>query len=943
MKVHVSATLKVGKLIKGNHEWPIRVGFKGDTDMQSFYLCLNEDDDMELDNLMQDMLGDAGTELMPGCRIEDAGIFYVNKPENEQQVFRLVKELDSDTGDEVCALMEDSIVKDTIEQKSGIYSKCICMWLVADLQKISVLKALIQLGYSDGQKLVMLVCLFMGQNNFLNKGFFAKLPDIKLLKLFEFNDVKLKYVISGPDTKSFALSGQVGISIGEMNFKFAGDLTLDDKGYDASLSNVGKANVLAPFAGMVNGPSFDNIFFYIQCVYKTEYTGEKCEYFLSGDVAFAGIKTSGLIYFDGNDIILAKVKMDSDFSLAVIWNQIFSGQTKYNPAGGTFDMKFLTGSEMYYCSKNMGVNIRGQHYEKGFVVRLFSELTLIYTVSLEGVLKITDDSISASLYSTKPINLGIIRIDGITEEGVSTSGPGISFILEKNNEKDKQIVEISGNIFVFNESITGAKVQYYRDKDKWEIRAELVLPETLQQFFCKSFIIVYSSENGFGLENADNFSFSDGKLDFLKVLEKYTEKSKDACGSVFNNKNNKVQVKFDLKPGISGKFESKTDWSAELTLNGKVRLEGGSDNVLFSTELDPVSINIDSETTFYDFPDLLVGVLEGAVNSIINMLFQQDNFEFLEKIFIYLFEKELEQYVEKFVCRKLLSQENAEKLLKDAEGGSGGGDSGGGDSGGGGGSGGGGYPLPPGPSEPPIPPGVPILPDTGGGKPDNPDNPDTPDNPDKLACPYFTGQQNDYLLTLNINEVEGAIGYRIDVIWENPDRKDYVIDYKNIKESINISLLEISVLGSVYIAVCALHEKDEFCSDWNIVKLSSEVTLSMLIAWAYGQDYCIRDCYGMLSNHGIDVKDMTVLEAVLKIYGDPDTPESIAKDRLQDGDDAMKCLIYINNVYPNLTGKEIMTSMCKAGYEKYDAAQALVQLRPGLSVEELLDLVRDIY
>ncbi len=926
--IQVSAALKAGKLIKGKHEWPICVGFQGNTEVQSFYLHLDERDSFALDNLMQDMLGDAGTDKMSGFEVKDAGIFYVNKPENTQAIKQLVKKIDTEAGDAVASLLADETVRGAMEQGGRLPCNYICMWLTADLRDIRVLHGLAELGYSGGQAQVILVCLYKNEQNFLCKGFFARLPDIKLLNIFAFENVRLKYVISAPDTKTLALAGQVLFSLGENEFTFAGDLTVYDDGYNASLSSVGKQNELAPFTGMVDTLVFENIVLHVSCTRKTEAPHEKTgAYFLSGDVTLAGIKTGGLIYFEQSTITLAEVEMKSDFSLALLWNHIFPG---YYLDDGMFDIRFLQGSELYYCEAEQGSDIGERHYEKGFGVRLFTELTLIYTVSLEGILYIGDDSVRAALYSSKAINLGIIRIEGVTKNGIRLPGPGVSFVFGKDDANKKKMFEISGEIVVLNETFTESTVQYCTDGDKWEVRAELTLPERLQQFFCKTFTLVYSGADGFRIEDAGAFPFSHDSLNFAELFNRFMETKKGACETVrLGGKDDKIHLKFNLKPGISGSMSSEADekdWSVTLTVTGMIQLVGRDEEVLVSREFSPgVSLAVNSGTSFSDLPGMLAEALEEVVLSVINMLFDDANFKELERLLMYLLEDRLADYGAAFLCRKLLSEKNVEQLLKDAAGGDVGPIADEFALGGGMAFGGGdifenlGYGFL----------GILsiILLNGGGGGEQNED--------DKLPVPGFKGEINGSSLILKIEEVKYAVGYKIDIIWMNPDRRDYIVEYDLSAPAPDISLLDIPVCGEVYIAVRAIHRKPELSGDWTEANLLSEITSYMLVSWAYNQEYCIRDCFTMLKHHDVGIENMEVLGEVLRIYGAPDTPESIAKTHYEAGDAVAVCIKHIEHAYPNMPVRELMGHLCQAGYDRKQIVQALVQLRPELDAETL--------
>lgn len=170
-------------------------------------------------------------------------------------------------------------------------------------------------------------------------------------------------------------------------------------------------------------------------------------------------------------------------------------------------------------------------------------------------------------------------------------------------------------------------------------------------------------------------------------------------------------------------------------------------------------------------------------------------------------------------------------------------------------------------------------------------------------------------LYIEIEDLKYAEKYEIDLIWEvGNSRYDKTYEYDQKTPFPEISLITIPVLGKLYLAVRAIHQNKELSSDWSEGNYLTDVTAAQLIQWAWNADLCLRDCFLMLKQHGVDLSKDTTMLSVTKVYGQPDSKYTIAKRHCNAGDDIEQCYAHLNRAYPNLSTLELIQCLWKAGY-----------------------------
>ena len=181
------------------------------------------------------------------------------------------------------------------------------------------------------------------------------------------------------------------------------------------------------------------------------------------------------------------------------------------------------------------------------------------------------------------------------------------------------------------------------------------------------------------------------------------------------------------------------------------------------------------------------------------------------------------------------------------------------------------------------------------------------------------------------------------MIWDFDERREDILNIDASQEMpVSFSLLDIPVYGKLYLQVKAIHQKETLSSDWSDQTYLHEITDSQLIHWACHAGYCIRDCYEALKKHNVDIGDYSILKKVLEFYDRPDTKEDIARQHFSSGDSASVCLEHIDKALPHLSCLDIMDCMWHAGYQEEEIKTALLQLRTGLTQEDVDGLLEKI-
>ena len=932
----MSSCISVGRLAKGTRDWPLEVGFKGNMDRQTFYICLREDS-IDAGKFLEDIADGTAGEFFQGCRLDSAGLFFSHSSQEGQSASDpdpVTKEGD----------LYDALIR-LLQEKREYMEKGVCLWMEADIRNLSLFSGLLKIGYHGEEKLVILGSLDKKADTW-DQFYYASLPEIELLHAVVFRHVRLGYQVV--DKKSrFALAGEVELSVEGFQLSFRGELFIGEEGYRAQMEAMEGKEAPVFAVGSEGLLQMDDLVFHLECVYGTEGRADEKKCRLETEVWFVGQKWKGGFYYisgEGGTCWQLELALETDLSLAGMLRQLFGGGTV---GSALFDLEILRESALL-CSMSNGGTDRGGAGE--FRLRLHTVLTFMVSIELYGEVKISPDTFSFSLRAGDALDLGVLRISGVQGE----TGPAFSYQHRKNVPEQENCMMIEGDIAFFGERLLEGRLWYSGGKKDWCLRAELSPEGILKTVFGDRLTVVYDKKTGFRLENMDAVNYADDAFDFLERMKTYLDRLGKANGckeiSAAMDRD-ELQTRWEIRPGFEG-MPDREEKGVKITLQGSFCVMDRSGKTLLERHVGvdtPLEIAVSSQMTAKELWEGICGLLRGTADQMVEALFDEGNFRELEAVLTVLAKDKLEDFVAGLLCRKLVSEKTAVRLLPEEPSG-GGGDQGGGESGEGGSAGegfsifasGGGTAFSSGEIGEWIGAGfgglavISVI-ASGGGGGAGPDEP--------LPCPEFRGQIDGATLRIELQQVDGAVGYELDIMWTDPAREDRFFSWKVWGKPPQISFVKIPVNGKIYLAARALHEREERNSPWSEGNYLGEIDYRQLISWGAKNGMCIRECLQMLREHQVDTKDTKVMELLLAEYFHPANREQVVREHYSNNDSAQVCLEHLERAFPHLFSGEIMLCMWREGYEEDDILRALSKLRPALSQEDtkeqFLEMIRE--
>lgn len=917
LEIKVSAGLRTGTFSKGLAGWPVDAAFQYSESAQSFCICIKEE--IDAGPWLEELTGQAGAKEFTGCRLSGAGVFYRHssgeKKEPGDLPELLALSVTEEQAESLRSLLEDPKVSGT----SGV-----CLWMAADLKELDVLSDLIRLGYEGGESLLLLG--YLGEDEGSRVWtLYARLPDIELFSSLLLKDILLIYRRQGDGHTYFALSGQVSVRIEERRMQFAGEIEMSNAGYRGTLSSCGTQEGLSFTAGAEGCLPLRDLAFHIEYAYAGRERPESKQYYLQGSLSLGDILLSGKVFWqetgNGADGYLT-AGLGTDLSLESLLHALFSG---YEGGGALFHMAFLEGSRLicYFGEK------------KGCLLELKAALDVAGRLELTGTLAASQEGFRVSLSADTALCLGPFRLEPAGDENRLE----VSLQYQKDDPASGRQLDLTAGASFLGKQLLAGTFSYRGTRNGWSLWARLQMPDSLTALFGSHLTLVYDSAEGFHLEDLEEISYLGEAVDFLKQLKKYMQMGKTgACKELQECAGQEhLHSSFSFTPGLSGSLGQES--SVKITLKGVLRVEDQDQNLLLERRLGEekeLAVQWTSGMTADALLKQVETMLEEAVKQILEALFQEDSFEELAKILKVVAEGKLKEYAEGLLCRKLISESNAEKLKasEPGEGGSTGGseqEAGFEEIAAGGGTAFGGGTVMEGAGD--SFGGLIVIAFAGSTGEDRKQG-------EKLSCPAFSGQMEDTFLKIEMQQVKDATGYEMDFRWDSGGRKDEFIPWETEKGPPGLSLLGIPVKGRLYLAVRALYGADpSLNSDWSPGNLVGEVTARDIVLWSRHQSLCIRDCFQALEEHGFQTQDENVLKLVLQQYMTPKMKEDLVREHFEQGDPAAVCLEHLIREFPHLTSGEILKCMWYEGYQEPEIIQALLTTRQGLKAEELEGLL----
>lgn len=959
MDIIISTRFQWGLLFNGKINWPMECKVYIKNKQVIIYVNLISDKETSLDLLS--LLNKAFKTNLPEnlLQVNKAGFFsYINNS----------KEIVDD------ATLREIFSECNIPENIGLEIKSekgpTCLWCCMSIKKLKIFDQLIEIGIEEYENdLEMMAILYRKDavhnldefDKILNEClFFTKIPSIRLLGLFNFNDLALYIKLS--QKNEYFLKGNIILELFNDNFNSNkiklicdGEVNVIDGEslhgeFDVRVNN-SKDNIIQ--ISQMSNLKFGEMIFSVEHIF-----GKNTFYNIKG-IAFYGDKElEGKIYFDKNNIKFVDVELVGNIAISDIFKN--SIQDKEYP-NNLFDFVLEDGSKLYYCLEEQ------EQYKKGF--NIFAKIAFIlrtYTLEIQGNLNINTENKEINgeilLNNDTIIDLYLIQFKAIDND--RNSQPRIIF----SNKNKLDIVLYTGLCFL-GEACGKIGIGCYKDeKNNLKISGNFSAPKSFNKFLGisadkdVSLSFTYSKMSGFSFTNWPSFYFFDESIDFIKELKKYMNSSGLNCKKIgkflyetdFN-------IEFNFIPKIE--HNDKED-KVFLILNGKCIFRMKSD-VITDIDIDNlIKIEIPINLTLGNLRKILVDTIKDNLLSIVKWL--KNNEDKWIQILAIIGGAEIVKEITNLLCRKVISPKNRRILEKAGEAvsavsmgasvGTSGVEFGG---------------------ELAIGAGLAVIETLSmGGSTAIVEKPESPK--------ILKAEINDKKIDISWSKVNGATGYLLFILNEKTDNKLYEkkledsinkisIDYyENNKENLIVNILTINKFVYSEKSTCKIINYANIYQPQNVkVNIMKSNKIELNISW---------DKVENISDYIISIRDNNLKEVYNKKlntmftiivvpiswgYGDFIlNVASVLEDTIKDYSDDVKFNLDLNSLalrgkYNNLTAiecgnllykadnmidcKNLVTILKNIDYNYIDIAVTIGKIWINLTNEEILDVMLEVY
>lgn len=537
-------------------------------------------------------------------------------------------------------------------------------WMKMQLSGNVLFSTLLQVGVTDDELVILGVLVNKGSQDgdiSIDKSlsetiYIAKLPDIRLLQLFQFNHLQLSYRFSeNENDNEYSISGTLTVNIFGVEFVFKGDvisnkvylhacigLSITSKNRDIDGSDLGMTGVV-----------FTDLIFAIDYQYAEEKTEAKGLYRVQGGVNYAGLDFTGQLYLANTTPVLASVYINQALDVGQLFNDSIPG---FNWPTQFVNIVFKSGSRLYYLIEDDSDAIGSTFicqcphddpqddekviadpddliYSKGFNLYAIFDITLFTTIKLKGNVTIATNGVVAKIQLLDPIDIFVLQLySPVHLENEDDDGPIFSF--DSHNKKmgfDATILLLRTN-FGAKTTITATRSEKNNDADMLiEAKIEFSLPLLPENFSSTDSSAIldlsYSKPSGFKVENWPELGIVDDInkiIDFKKEIQSVANKV-DKCKSIGNFVKEKLttdySINFNIKSGDIIDDNKLDDKKVYLVLSGMFMLSV-MDAEIFSLDFpQQVNIELPNSATMAQIPGLLVKAIVNAGAAFVAAIF----------------------------------------------------------------------------------------------------------------------------------------------------------------------------------------------------------------------------------------------------------------------------------------------------------------------------------
>ncbi len=562
-----------------------------------------------------------------------------------------------------------SMLPASVAAVSGPVVDTSSFWLTIRLKGNYLFNSLIEVGYREGDTPQADISLSGTLSHTLTAGdalrqtiYTAILPDIRLLGLFAFRQLKLQYRFA--TDAEYAISGKLELALFGQAYGFDGMVVSNARTLKACLSASDPGHEIdKPFYGAMVGVTFRKLIFGVFYTFSDSKARPPVKatglYRVQGSIDYANLKLSGQIYLQDTTPLLAAVSVDQDLSIGDLFH---ASIPHFHWPDDLIDITFLDGSCLYYQDENSGPTpldvsgfncpVAGQlpvavptqkiTYLPGFHIHSVFDITLLYTLRIIGDVQIASKGVSATIQLADPIRIYILQITG----GKQGGGPVFSFDTVDGSE-----MGFGCSLLFFQEDF-GIDVKVRGRKSQG---SELKIDGTLSsaQTFPPMFTtpptlgFSYSRKDGFKVDNWPAFDFVSDAIDFIEEMKKIANRNRSACGALTDFVNKELLAStFKISPSFSTRSDG-----LYLVLNGTYLLTAAGIEFARLEFPEAVAFPLPDSLSMQALPAAIADALAGAAESFVTGL--MNNSEAVATFLALMAGKQAAQYALSLVCKGL--------------------------------------------------------------------------------------------------------------------------------------------------------------------------------------------------------------------------------------------------------------------------------------------------
>jgi hypothetical protein len=675
MSFTIKTTIKWGEIFAGKIDAPMQCQLSLSTDYYLIYSNLDTSGSLDLISLFNEAFN---THLEGTFTVNEAGFFtYSKMPENKS----------TSQGQPLIEIFPDAPLPPTVKQNSTPVIKTASFWASFDFRTSGLFNTLLQVGYDQGST-ISLSGTFSSEEEagkaVSTTSYEAHFDYIKLLTLFEFKDLTLKYRFD--QSSEYLINGDISLTLfqdsGGGNYVFQGNVHSTEERLTASLSSKDAGSQIVNPFGFMKGVTLRDLLFGIVYRYKSKTEEGQGAYRVQGSIAYQSenpeksFDFTGQIFMSGTKPLVAAMFINEDLDIGAIFNNTFGSVITWPT--DFINLVFHKNSQLYYCSNAEEANkisritfnvqpdlppdpdqpiTNSVYYEKGFNLDALFDLTILTTIrNIHGKIQIQEKGVKASIQLADEIDLWILQLKApeLTPQAPPSApnGPFFEFDSDQNKMGFNCGLEFFQADFGLNVDIECCKDQT-STKNSMALEGSLQSPTAHEPFIPEGAKLTFSydKKHGFKVKGWEEFTFISDVIDYIEEIKKIVNSTgSSGCGKIVNFAFDQVKNSYKMSPD----FVTEND-QLFLVLNGtysvSVNLPGGEINLFDLQFPGLLKFQLPDAISFDTLGDLIGQALKDAADSFAEAVI--DNSDAVATFLVILAGQQAAQYGAMLVCRGL--------------------------------------------------------------------------------------------------------------------------------------------------------------------------------------------------------------------------------------------------------------------------------------------------